>query len=54
MPTTEYEIEIDDRLWNDAIRASGISDPSELANFALRELLESIKRECDGRAKSSP
>ena len=42
---SEYEIEIDDELWDSAVRASGISDPSTLANLALKEMLDRIKRE---------
>lgn len=42
---SEYEIEIDDELWNSAVRAGGISDPSTLANLALREMLDRLKRE---------
>ncbi len=44
MSFTDYEIEIDDKLWNDAVRASGITDPSELANLALHEMVERLKR----------
>jgi Arc/MetJ family transcription regulator len=45
MSFTEYEIEIDDELWESAIRASGISDPSKLANLALQEMLDRLKRQ---------
>jgi Arc/MetJ family transcription regulator len=45
MPTAEYEIEIEDELWDSVVRASGISDPSTLANLALKEMLDRMKRE---------
>ena len=53
MSFTEYEIENDDGLWDSAVRASGISDPSTLANLALREMLDRLKlqREEAGEVK---
>lgn len=45
MPFTGYEVEIDDALWESAVRATGITDPSTLANMALKEMLDRMKRE---------
>lgn len=45
MQMSEYEIEIDDELWDSAVRASGISDPSTFANLALKEMFDRRKRE---------
>lgn len=54
MPTTDYEIEIDDDLWDSAVQASGISDPSTLANLALKEMLDRMKRERSGGLDEAP
>ena len=41
----DYEIDIDDELWDSAVQATGIRDPSTLANMALRETLDRLQRE---------
>ena len=43
MSRSEYEIDVPDDLWEAAWAASGVTDPTELVELALRELLEREK-----------
>lgn len=51
---SEYEIEIDDELWESAVRASGITDPSTLANLALKEMLDRLRGQRAEMPEDSP